>query len=341
MRVGQHHGVSGAGFPQTLKCRRKPFPADMHRSVSLAHCRPKEDYPAMKPSDSLDQAIEMIRGEGVRVTERRPVFGGDINCAYALRLSDGSIIFMKANTRQKFGIFEGEAEGLDFIRQTGTARSPEVLGLGRDGDISFLLLEYISSGRGSRTASEELGTDLARMHLAETGAFVRGGKYGALHDHLLGSGMQDNTPMDSWVTFFAECRLRPQFERAEYYFDNKIRRQIDSFFQKLDTYLTEPDHPSLLHGDLWAGNYMIDDRGRPWLIDPAAYVGHAEADLALTELFGGFDESFYDAYRSTAGIDPGYRDRRDIYNLYHLVKHLNLFGTAYLPSVLSIIRRYA
>ena len=295
----------------------------------------------MHTSDSLVEAIQNLFGENVTITERRPVFGGDINRAYALSLSNGEVIFMKANTRQKLAIFEGEAEGLDFIRQTGTLRSPEVLGIGTDGDLSFLLLEFIRSGRKSRVSSEELGTGLARMHQAGTSAFVKGGRYGALHDHLLGSGIQDNTPMDSWVRFFAECRLRPQFERADPYFDRTIRKQIDSFMSRLGNWLPEPEHPSLLHGDLWAGNYMIDDRDHPWLIDPAAYVGHAETDLALTELFGGFDSTFYAAYRETAGTDPGYRDRRDIYNLYHLVKHLNLFGTAYLPSVLSILRRYA
>ncbi len=295
----------------------------------------------MHTSDSLVEAIQNLFGENVTITERRPVFGGDINRAYALSLSNGEVIFMKANTRQKLAIFEGEAEGLDFIRQTGTLRSPEVLGIGTDGDLSFLLLEFIRSGRKSRVSSEELGTGLARMHQAGSSAFVKGGRYGALHDHLLGSGIQDNTPMDSWVRFFAECRLRPQFERADPYFDRTIRKQIDSFMNRLGNWLPEPEHPSLLHGDLWAGNYMIDDRDHPWLIDPAAYVGHAETDLALTELFGGFDSTFYAAYRETAGTDPGYRDRRDIYNLYHLVKHLNLFGTAYLPSVLSILRRYA
>ena len=289
---------------------------------------------------SLEEAIEKLRGEGVRVTKRLPVFGGDINRAYELTLSDGSVIFMKANTRQKRGIFEGEAESPDFIRQTGTVRSPQVFAIGTDGGLSFLLMEYIPAGRGTRSSSEELGLGLARMHRANTAAFVSGGKYGALHDHLLGSGMQDNTPMDSWAAFFRECRLRPQFERADAYFDSAERKRIGIFLGKLDQYLPEPERPSLLHGDLWAGNYMVDDQDHPWLIDPAAYVGHAETDLALTELFGGFDRSFYDAYWSEAGFDPGYRERRDIYNLYHLVKHLNLFGTGYLYSVLSVIRKY-
>ena len=295
----------------------------------------------MNPVTSLNQAIEMIRGKGVTISDRRPVFGGDINRAYALTLSDGSVIFMKANTRQKFAIFEGEAESLDFIKATGTIRSPEVLALGTDGDISFLLLEYIESGAKGRASSEELGIGLAQMHRADTSAFVTGGKYGALHDHLLGSGIQDNTPMNSWTKFFAERRLRPHFEKAKSYFNKAEQKKIENFLKNISQYLTEPDSPSLMHGDLWAGNYMIDREGHSWLIDPAAYVGHAEADLAMTELFGGFDSTFYAAYQSVIKLDPGYKDRRDIYNLYHLVKHLNMFGTSYLPSVRSILKRYA
>ena len=295
----------------------------------------------MITAKSLNEAVELIHGRDVRITARQPVFGGDINRAYALDLSDGSQIFMKANKREKLGIFEGEAESLDFIKHTGVIRSPEVLAIGTDTDFSFLLLEYIRSGHAGRSSSEELGTGLAHMHRADTSSFVKGGKFGALHDHLLGSGIQDNTPTDSWISFFAERRLRPQFEKAAPYFDHGTRRQIERFLADIGNFLTEPEHPSLLHGDLWAGNYMVDEEGHPWLIDPAAYVGHAEADLALTELFGGFDRTFYEAYQSVMPLDPGYRSRRDIYNLYHLVKHLNLFGTGYLPSVLSIVRRYS
>lgn len=144
--------------------------------------------------------------------------------------------------------------------------------------------------------------------------------------------------MDSWTKFFAERRLRPQFERADPYFDSGTRKQIEKLLNDPGKYLTEPERPSLLHGDLWGGNFMIDEQSHPWLIDPAAYVGHAEADLAMTELFGGFDSSFYEAYNSVFRLDPDYRYRRDIYNLYHLVKHLNLFGAGYLHSVLSILR---
>ena len=291
--------------------------------------------------NDLNDAIRDIYGSSVSVISRRPVSGGDINRAYSLELSDGSRVFMKANRRENIGFFRAEAEGLSAIKVTETVRSPEVLGIGAGKMESFLLLEHIPSGRGNRASSEELGTGLALMHMAETGRFVKGGLFGFTGNNYIGAGVQINTPKESWKDFFIQCRLAPQLERAASYFSRDESKQIDAFLGRADRYLAEPDHPSLLHGDLWGGNYMVDKEGHPWLIDPAVYVGHAEADLAMTELFGGFDRTFYDAYRSTAGIDPDYRDRKDIYNLYHLLNHLNLFGGGYLYSVQSIIRRYA
>ena len=278
--------------------------------------------------------------------------GGDINRAYALRLSDGGMLFMKANRKENADFFRAEAEGLEALRSAGAISVPGVIARGVDDNESFLLLEYIEEGRRSPAASEELGRRLAQLHMADTenmtvsddmpgtANLVPGGRYGFLHDNYIGAGFQCNEPAETWTEFFIERRLRPQFEKASYYWDIDERKRIDRFLDRLDRYLAEPERPSLLHGDLWAGNYMIDSSGEPWLIDPAAYVGHAEADLAMTELFGGFDRRFYDSYRETAGIDSGYADRRDIYNLYHLLNHLNLFGVSYLYSVMSIVKRY-
>ena len=271
---------------------------------------------------------------------KTPVSGGDINRAYALHLSDGGRLFMKANRKENADFFRAEAEGLEALRSVGAISVPGVIARGIDDSESFLLLEYIEEGRRSPAASEELGRRLAQLHMADTSNFVSGGRYGFLHDNYIGVGFQCNEPADSWTEFFIDRRLRPQFERASYYWDSGYRKTVDRFLDKAEQYLAEPKQPSLLHGDLWAGNYMIDSSGEPWLIDPAAYVGHAEADLAMTELFGGFDRRFYDAYRETAGIDPGYADRRDLYNLYHLLNHLNLFGGSYLYSVKSIVSRY-
>lgn len=288
----------------------------------------------------LKETITRVFGNTVRIKRRIPVSGGDINRAYALELSDGGKVFMKSNRRENKDFFRAESEGLSAIRQTETIRVPAELAAGTDDGEAFLLLEFIKSGSGSRSASEELGTDLAMMHMADTAQFVSGGLYGFTSNNYIGAGKQINTPKQTWTEFFTECRLIPQFEKARQYFSKEEHRSIEAFLGRIDRYIAEPARPSLLHGDLWAGNYMIDDEGHPWLIDPAVYVGHAEADLAMTELFGGFDRIFYDAYRSAAGIDHDYKDRRDIYNLYHLLNHLNLFGSGYLHSVKSIIRRY-
>ncbi len=305
-----------------------------------------------KDMDAVEDILKNIYGSGIAVTGRIPVSGGDINRAYALTLSDGSRLFMKANRKENEDFFRAEAEGLEALRTAGAISVPAVIARGSDDRESFLLLEYIEEGRRSPGASEELGRRLAELHLADTekmtadndktnaASYVPGGRYGFLHDNYIGAGFQCNEPADSWTEFFIDRRLRPQFERASYYWDSGYRKTVDRFLDKAEQYLAEPKQPSLLHGDLWAGNYMIDSCGEPWLIDPAAYVGHAEADLAMTELFGGFDRRFYDAYRETAEIDPGYADRRDLYNLYHLLNHLNLFGGSYLYSVKSIVSRY-
>lgn len=289
----------------------------------------------------LEETLHNLYGSGCTVKNKRAVSGGDINQAFVLDLSNGERIFMKANSRANIDFFRAEKEGLQAIRNTETARVPEVLAMGEEDSISFLLLSYIPEGRKSRSSSEELGRMLASMHMAEAGAFVPNGKFGFLHDNYIGAGKQNNTPEESWVTFFVQRRLILQYEKASDWFGKEEHKKFGSFVDRLDQILTEPEKPSLLHGDLWGGNYMIDEEGKPWLVDPAVYVGHREADLAMTELFGGFDPAFYEAYREIAGIDPGYKDRRDIYNLYHLLNHLNLFGGSYLHSVQAIIHRYS
>ena len=295
---------------------------------------------------SLNEALAERFGAGTEVTRRTGVSGGDINRAWMLELSNGSKVFMKENSSRNIGFFIAEEEGLRALKELcgdeegGGLRVPEVYALASDGRSSFLLMEPIEAGRRTAASSEALGRGLARMHLADAHRFAGGGQFGFLHDNYIGAGIQINTPKASWIEFYAECRLRPQLERAASWFEREERMAFDAFLGRLDRYLEEPGKPSLLHGDLWAGNYMIDRSGSPWLIDPAAYVGHAEADLAMTELFGGFDGRFYDAYRETAGIDAGYPGRRELYHLYHLLNHLNLFGGTYLRSVKAILEKY-
>lgn len=177
------------------------------------------------------------------------------------------------------------------------------------------------------------------MHQASTAGMVSNGKYGFDCDNYIGRRRQVNTGYDSWIGFFRDCRLEPQFQDADRYFDREDWKRIGRFLDHIDDILVEPEYPSLLHGDLWSGNVITGNDGGAWLIDPAVYVGHAEADLAMTELFGGFPQAFYDAYKEAAPLQPGYERRRDVYNLYHLLNHLNMFGRMYLPEVKCVLER--
>ena len=286
------------------------------------------------------EIVQRRFGTDAEVTGIRPVHGGDINDASMLLLSDGSRIFLKENTRGNAGFFEAEKTGLEAIRKTGTLRVPKVLETGVSGNRSYLMMEYLEASSAKKDFWVRFGHQLARMHRADPAEWTPGGKYGFPQDNYIGAGGQVNEIRGRWVEFFRDCRLEVQFQRAAYYFTASDRKAMQRLLDHLDDYLTEPARPSLLHGDLWGGNYVTGPDGQAWLIDPAAYVGHAEADLAMTELFGGFSPAFYDAYREAAGPLPGYADRRDLYNLYHLLNHLNLFGGGYYGSVMRIIRKY-
>ena len=287
---------------------------------------------------SLRDALRGMFNADLKTTNR--ISGGDINEAYELLLTTGDRVFMKSNMKSNASFFTAEAEGLAAIARTGTIGTPRVLGCGTDNDRTFLLLEFITGKNRVSDYWENFGRQLAKMHTVDTKEYVTGGAYGFNSDNYIGYSKQINTPHNDWIGFFRDCRLDPQFRAAEKYFDASERKRINRLLEQLDTLLIEPEHPSLLHGDLWSGNFMIGDDGNAWLIDPAVYVGHAEADIAMTELFGGFNEIFYDAYREAAPMQNGYEDRRDLYNLYQLLNHLNMFGGSYLSSVNRIVKRY-
>ena len=244
---------------------------------------------------------------------------------------------MKANRTVSPAFFQAEADGLEAIRDAGPIRVPAVIAVGHDDSVgSYLFLEWIENKGQKRDFWEAFGHNLAAMHLAPTPAY-----FGWKMNNYIGARPQINSPHDNWVAFYRDCRLAPQFRDARHYFDTDMKKRFTRLLDRLDEYLVEPPHPSLLHGDLWAGNYITGPDGHAWLIDPAVYIGHAEADIAMTELFRGFHPDFYAAYKEVNPLQPGYADRRDLYNLYHLLNHLNLFGTGYLGSVQRIVRRYA
>ena len=292
--------------------------------------------------DSLEEAIQSVFGKEVHIVKESFVGGGDINNASCLSLSDGERVFLKSNSISNRSFFDAEEEGIFAIASTGKIDTPELLckGIDKNKDISFLLMNMIDSARPVKEHWEIFGSELAFMHLSDTKNFVSDGIYGFDKDNYIGAGHQKNTPKDSWIAFFRECRLEPQFKKAQRYFDNGFIKNVISLLDKLDEILTEPEHPSLLHGDLWSGNIMTNSKGKAMLIDPAVYVGHAEADLAMTELFGSLPRQFYKAYEETNPLQQGYKDRRDLYNLYHLINHLNLFGNSYLFSVMQTVKKY-
>ena len=276
---------------------------------------------------------------GAEISSVQPVTGGDINRAYRLTINEINV-FMKANSRENLPFFLAEAAGLETIAETKTICVPKILGAGTDQKYgSFLLLEWCQ-GISSKTFFETFGHQLAAMHLADTRNILESGKYGYYQDNYIGSSKQENTAHDAWGPFYRECRLAPQFRRASAFFDSADFKRIEYLMDHLDLYLPEPDRPSVLHGDLWCGNYITGNDGEAWLIDPAVYVGHAEADLAMTELFGGFPREFYSAYDEVCKIDREYARRRDLYNLYHVLNHLNLFGGSYIWEVKRILRLF-
>ena len=270
----------------------------------------------------------------------RSVSGGDINDAYLVALEDGQKVFLKVNTPGNAAFFSAEQAGLEALRKTDAIGVPKAITAGVSRDCSFLIMEYLEAGPHRPDYWERFGRQLAAMHKAETGEWTPQGKYGFTQNNFIGAGRQNNHICGSWIDFFREYRLEQQFRWAEAYFDSYGRKAMQSLLDHLEDYLVEPEFPSLLHGDLWGGNFVTGPDGSAWLIDPAVYVGHAEADLAMTELFGGFAPAFYGAYKEMSPLLPGYADRRELYNLYHLLNHLNLFGEAYYGSVMRIVRRY-
>ena len=297
---------------------------------------------SIRAYESIESAVAGCFGAGVKIVRTSYVGGGDINDASCLELSNGERVFVKSNTLDNSAFFDAEEAGLDAIVSTNAVKTPKLLAKGRDTikRRSFLMMEMIESARPVSDRWEVFGRELAAMHKADTTEFVDSGRFGFVSDNFIGASEQINSGRDTWLSFFRECRLEPQFKRASRYFADDFLPKVVRFLDNLDSILIEPEYPSLLHGDMWSGNIITGSDGKMMLIDPAVYVGHAEADLAMTELFGRLPEAFYRAYREAAQIRDGYEQRRDVYNLYHLLNHLNLFGRSYLEPVVGIVRKH-
>lgn len=277
-------------------------------------------------------AIEAVTGSAVRSFSFSS--GGCINHGGKLTTSNG-IYFLKWNDLQKFpGMFGAEARGLRLLGSAKALAVPGVVQVGEAEAFQFLLLEHIEGGRKVKNYWQHFWSGLGTLHKLAADTF------GLDHDNYIGSLPQKNTQTLSWVDFFIEHRLKVQVQRAydEGRVDNTVLRKFEKLFGLLPSFFPD-EPPALLHGDLWGGNIMTTAEGNPCLIDPAVYYGHREADLAMTRLFGGFDHSFFDSYEEAYPLQPGYRERLDIYNLYPLLVHVNLFGGGYAGQVISILNQ--
>jgi protein-ribulosamine 3-kinase len=270
-------------------------------------------------------------GHGAVVSEE-PISGGCINNGAFIETKNGQRYFIKTNSSAPKDMFAREFESLEALRMAAAVRVPDVHLTGED----FILLEDLAPAPRAADYWETLGRQLARQHQHVDQQF------GFAHDNYLGSTPQPNSRTSDGYEFFAEHRLGFQVRLAR---NNDLLSsgellEFDDLIGKLSDLI--PIQPaSLIHGDLWGGNAISDSAGQPALIDPASHYGWAEAELGMTALFGGFGQAFYAAYEAERPLERGWQERLDIYNLYHLLNHLNLFGHSYHGQLVSILRRYA
>lgn len=274
---------------------------------------------------------------GTRIDAARPIFGGDINQAAQITCGT-ALYFVKWHTQSPPRMFPAEAQGLRLMAATGAIRIPAVIAQGDADDTcpAFLVLEWIETGSKHRGSTmESFGAQLAAMHRHTAP------QHGLDDDNFIGRLPQPNTPAASWAEFYRDQRVGSQMEIARKLGRLPKRREdlLTRLMDRLPDMLADDIPASLIHGDLWGGNYLVDTAGNAVLIDPAVCYGHREMDLAMSELFGGFSADFYRAYFA-AYPAPGYDERRALYQLYYILAHLNLFGESYGSRVDSLAARY-
>jgi protein-ribulosamine 3-kinase len=283
-----------------------------------------------------DSIIETLQnGHNLTIAGGRSVSGGSINQAYRVETNNGPL-FLKLNRSAPDDFFEKEAEGLRLLKSAGSGlRIPEVIAAERPADNrpAFLLMEYIETGRSGDSFA--FGEKLADLH--KNGANL----FGLDHNNYIGSLPQSNRQHSRWSDFFHEERILPQLKMAidSGRMNRNAISQWNSLAKQLDDLLPCAD-PSLIHGDLWGGNYLFDTDGNAVLIDPAVYYGHPEMDLAFTKMFGGFSADFYEGYWTVTPSEPGFEERVPIYNLYPLLVHVNLFGGHYVSQTEGVLGRF-
>jgi len=260
--------------------------------------------------------------------------GGCINNTVRLTTAS-SHYFLKWNLRAEYDMFDKEAAGLELLNQSFKNQVPAPIHWGIFHDKSYLLMDYIDSGARQHNYWEQFGVSLANMHQ------ISNEKFGLSYPNYIGRLPQSNEWHHDWIAFFISQRLENQLALAYDHglVDRKLLDRFQNFYHHLDQLLPS-EKPALLHGDLWGGNIMDGCDGFACIVDPAVFYGHREAELSFTRLFGGFEQSFYQAYHLTYPLAPGFDERVDIYNLYPLLVHLNLFGLSYLGSIKQILYKF-
>jgi len=289
----------------------------------------------MISEEKIKTILEEKLGSKIKSFSSLP--GGCINDAFKVTTDNGSNFFLKYNSSASNDMFIKEVNGLKELAKANAIRIPKVLGFNED----YIMLEYISTGNKRKIFFEEFGRRFAEMHKFTSNEF------GFFEDNYIGSNSQKNIPDEkektNWTAFYFNKRILSQLQLAEKLGNStsELRKGISKLENKIQEIIgNTQEKPSLLHGDLWSGNYMVDENGDAVFIDPAVYYGHREADLGMTKLFGGFNSEFYRAYNETFPLEDGYEYRENIYKLYHVLNHLNLFGGGYYSQALSIIKYY-
>jgi protein-ribulosamine 3-kinase len=288
----------------------------------------------MEPLAAL--AAEITRLVGVRCAPRPQgrLAGGSIHACYRWPTA-GAPLFVKVAAGAARAALEAEAEGLTELAAAHALRTPQVLACGAAGDRAFLALEWLEAGAPSAASEARLGVGLAAQHR------VTAREFGWRRDNMLGSTPQANGALASWTEFYRERRLRPQLTLAAVNgFGALLTASGERLLAALPALLGgHQPQPALLHGDLWGGNWLAAASGEPAVFDPAVYYGDPECDLAMTRLFGGFSPAFYRAYEAAAPLPAGAQQRVELYNLYHVLNHANLFGGGYAGQARRMIER--
>lgn len=286
----------------------------------------------MRDFAALEAAVSAATGAEFHVDSGRSVGGGCINQACVIE-GGGRRYFVKTNRAELVDMFEAEAQGLAELETADALRVPHPVAIGISAGEAFLVLEHLQLG--GRGDAADMGRRLARQHRKTAPGF------GWTRDNTIGSTPQINTRTNDWLAFLRECRLGYQLELAiRNGYGAKLRQPGNDLLARLEGFFPGYRPPaSLLHGDLWGGNAAFAATGEAVVFDPAVYYGDREADLAMTELFGGFDANFHAAYREAWPLDPGYTTRKNLYNLYHILNHANLFGGGYVSQAETMMRR--